>query len=76
MSRTFIPLDFESYGITEDELREIAQMSEDGSTTLMEEHICCVNSDLLDCVVFTCNKFKEIGATLINTDFFNRALDK
>ena len=72
ISRIYVPFNFENLGFTEEELEEIKRLDEEENTPItVEEHICSVLYEQLDCEVVQCNKFKKIGTdNLINPLFF------
>lgn len=57
MSRVVKPLNLETFGITEEDLKELDL--EDDDEILIEQHICLVTQDEMDYSVKKCNYFKE-----------------
>jgi len=55
-SRQVIPIDFEEWGIDLDEL-DIEEEDE----VIVEQHVCLILYQDIDCIVQKCNNFKPVG---------------
>lgn len=59
MSRVIVPLDPDSFGITDEDIRDMDL--EDEEDIMVEQHTCLVIQQDMDYVVRECNHYKDIN---------------
>lgn len=70
MSRVITPIDPEDFGLTEEDMDEIAL--EVGECILIERHTCMIDQSDMDYIVRDCNHFRDMKAgSLILNDIYS-----
>lgn len=67
MSRIIEPFNFDYYDFSDDEIEEIERLSDQGMDTLIEEHMCLLLKETLDCIVGACNFHKDSSKGVLSS---------
>jgi len=67
MSRIIAPFNFDYYDFSDEELEEIEDLVDQGMDTLIEEHMCLLLKEMLDCKVYACNFHKDSSKNVLNS---------
>jgi hypothetical protein len=65
LSRYITPFNFEQYDFSEEDLEEIEDLQNSGIDTVVEEHVCLLLKELLDCDVKNCNFYRDINTSSV-----------